>query len=817
MDTLRQDVRFALRVFTRRKAVALGAVASLAIAIAANTTVFGVANGLLLKPVPGVTRPERLVEISRAIGGGTADVSHPIFRFLRGQTAILEDVAAFEQTSVSVSAGDEPAVRGALVVTGSYFALLGTRAARGRLFTSDEANYPTIQPVAVISHDVWQRELHGADDVVGRIVRVNGTPVRVIGVTPPGFAGHHTGLLADVFLPLGLAVPGLPSAASLDGDGSSLELLGRLRGGIAREQATRALNVSVDAYARDMGQSTAAHPYRLSVEAWGPLLAPIRSAVALFFAVLLGLVALALAMACINVATILLAHAAERRRELAVRRAMGASERRLVRQILTEISLLFLAGGVGGVALANWSVGVLGTVDLPLSLPGRLGADFGLDIRVLSFSIVVTLGIALAFSLPAAINATRFHLPVALRENGASGTKGRARFRSVLVGAQVALSCLLLSATMLFGRALASIHAFDPGWNGDGVYVSMLDFQQSGATSAAGAAQQREILAALSTNPNVEVAAFATKMPEGGRSSFGPVIAEGVRPPNGLTGFDAWVNRVSPGYLGAMRIPILRGRDIATTDDDRSERVAIVSASLANSLWGAADPIGKTFLVIQPKQRLELRVIGVARDAQQRSRRLSVEKFYYVPAAQWYNPEVVLHVRARPGHEAEAAAAIRPAVRAANPGLVVPSVRPLDDAMSVFLLPQRLAAWVSAAMGTFGLLLAIVGIYGVTTFVMARRAREVAIRMALGATAGSVIRLLMRQGARAPMVGAGIGTVLAIVAAIAASKVVGGTRPTDPLLVVGMPMLVAMIVGAAMFAPIRRIVRASPMTNLRED
>ena len=817
MDTLRADIRFALRTYSRRKTVALGAVASLAIAIAANTAVFSLANGLLLKPVPGVVRPERLVEISRLVGDGTADVSHPIYRRLREQKAVLENVAAFEQTSVAILAGDESAVRGALVVTGSYFELLGTHMARGRAFAASEASYPAVQPVAIITHDIWQHELHGAEDVVGRIVRVNGAPVRIIGVTVPGFAGHHTGLLADVFLPLGLAIPGLPNPASFDANGSSLELLGRLRVGVTRRQATTALEASIADYARETGQSTATRPYRLSVDAWGPLLAPIRAPVALFFTVLLVLVGLALAMACINVATILLAHASERRRELAVRRAIGASERRLVRQILTEIALLFAVGGVVGVALAAWSVGLIGGVELPISLPGRLGADFGLDIRVLLFALLATLGISLAFSLPAALDATRFYLPAALREGGSSGTRGRARFRSFLVGAQVALSCVLLSATVLFSRASASMRTFDPGWNGDGVYVSPLDFQQSGVTPAVGVAQQREILARLSTNANVEVAALATKLPEGGRSSFGSVIADGVPAPSGLPGFDAWVNRVSPGYLATMRIPILRGRDIATTDDDRSERVAIVSASLASTLWGSADPVGKTFFVIQPKQRVALRVVGVAREAHQRTRRLSVDKFYYVPAAQWYNPDVTLHVRARPGREAEAAAAIRPAVRAVNPALVVSSVRPLNDAMDVYLLPQRLAAWVGGAMGAFGLLLAIIGIYGVTTFLMARRAREVAIRIALGATSGSVTRLLMRQGARAPMIGAAVGSVLAIGASIAATKVVAGTRVTDPVLVLGMPLFVAAVVAVAMFAPIRRLVRASPITNLRED
>ncbi len=234
MTTLLQDLRFALRTFARRPTFAVATVLSLALAIAANATVFGVVNAALFKGVPGVTRPERLVEISRNVNGAASDVTYPMYRSLRTRTSTLDGLAALSLETVSITTTGAPSVRGAMAVTSNYFALLGVHAQRGRVFAPREADYPDIAPVVLITQDVWQHEFSGADDIVGRIVRINGTPVQVIGVLPPGFAGHHTGLLVDVYLPLGLAVPGLPDPSTLDaGNASSVELLGRLRGGVS--------------------------------------------------------------------------------------------------------------------------------------------------------------------------------------------------------------------------------------------------------------------------------------------------------------------------------------------------------------------------------------------------------------------------------------------------------------------------------------------------------------------------------------------------------------------------------------------------------
>jgi len=818
MHALVQDVRHALRTFARRPLVASGVVASLAIGIAANTAVFGIVNGVLLRKVPGVTRPERLVEIARDAAGATADVTFPMYGVLKAQTGTVDDLAAYALEGVSIAAGGAASVRGALAVTANYFDLLGVRAARGRVFARDEALYPSVAPVVVISHELWQREFGGAEDVVGREARVNGAPVRVIGVLPRGFAGHHTGLLVDVFLPLGLDIPGLPDPATFSaGTGSSLELLGRLRTGVTPAQAERALSPVADAFGRETGESSEAHRYALDVSPWGPLPSTVRSGVAAFLSVLFVLVGLGLTMACINVSTILLAQASERQRELAVRRAIGASEGRLVRQIVTEVGVLFAIAGVIGTVAAGWATSLISGIQPPVPLPGRLGADFSVDPRVVLFSVVLTLAAALAFTLVPAFRASRFDLVRTLREAGATDGRGRSRLRSVLVGVQVAMTCAMLAATLMFGRALTRMRSIRPGWNGDGVLVASIDLQQNGTTPAAGLLKQRELLERLGATPGVEVASLATKLPAGGRSSFGLVSVPGVEPAPGLPGFDAALNRVSSGYFRTMRIELLAGRDIAPTDVEGAPLVAVINATMARRIWPNGDPVGRSFFINLQNGRLEFRVVGVVGDAQQRAPDQAPENFYYVPEAQWYNPAVVLHVRAEPGAEANVVAAVERVVQAVDRALPVPVVRPLNEALGVFLLPQRLAAWVSGAMGLFGLLLAAIGIYGLMAFLVSRRSREMAIRVALGATDGDVVRLLLVQGGRAPLIGLAVGLVLATAFTIGASTVVVGARADDPVVIAAVPALLAMIAVGAMLTPVLRLLRRPPMERLRED
>jgi len=812
------DVRFALRAFVRRPALPAVAILTLAVGIAVNTAVFGVVNAALFKGVPGVERPERLAEIARDVGGESADVTHEMYRHLHRQTATLEDLAAVVLESVSISAGGEPTIRGGLVVTGNYFSMLGVQPALGRGFPPGDTLHAAAPPVVLITHDVWQREFGAAPDVIGRTAWINGVPVEVVGVLPLGFAGHHTGLLIDVFLPLGLTAPGLPDPATFSGGNtSSLELLGRLRHGVSPVRAAAALTDAADAFAREVGEASASHPYVVRVDRWGPLPAAIRGPVAAFLSVLLVLAGLALAMACVNVTTTLLARASERQRELAVRRALGASEARVIRQLVTEVGVLFLAAGGAGVLGAIWITGLIGVVEPPVQLPGRLGADFGFDVRVLGFALLLTLGAALAFSLLPAIQANRFHVVSALREGAASDPRGRVRLRSVLVGVQVAVTSVLLAAMLLFTRALQTMRALEPGWNGDDVLVTSFDLELNGTNRTAGLVFQRELLRRAASLPGVEVAALATKLPLAGRSSFGLVSVPGVLPPPGLPGFPASLNRVSPGYFRTMRIALLRGRDIAESDDGRAPPVAVVNQTMAGRLWPSADPIGQRFFVGQGERRLAFTVIGVAGDAERRSPGQAPQAFYYVPLAQWYNSGAVLHVRAVPGQSEAVAPILRATWHEVAPALPATGVRPLNEALGIFLLPQRLAAGVAGVMGVFGVLLAAIGVYGVAAFQVARRAREIAVRIALGATHGAVTRMLLRQGGRAPLTGLAVGMAIAAALSFAARDVVTGVRAGDPVVLVGVPLAMMLVVALAMTVPVWRVLDRPPMAWLRED
>jgi predicted permease len=387
-----------------------------------------------------------------------------------------------------------------------------------------------------------------------------------------------------------------------------------------------------------------------------------------------------------------------------------------------------------------------------------------------------------------------------------------------MLAVQVALTSVLLSASLLFGRALSTMQAVKPGWNADGVYVSAINLELNGTTPERGAIFQREVVSAISRQPGIVSAALAAKLPIGGRSSLGLVNAPGVQPPaGGLPGFDAAFNRITPGYFATMQIPLLRGRDFTLSDELGSPHVAIVNASMARRIWGDRDPVGSTFYAGSGEYRRDFTVIGVSADAQLTTPGRAPDNLYYVPLAQMYNPDAPLHVRVRPGFDGNVAASVRTAVRQLDPSLPLATVRPLSEALSVYLLPQRLATVVAAAMSMFGLLLASVGIYGVTAFIVSRRARELAIRVALGATSRQVTRLVIWQGGRAPLAGMLLGLSAALAVSVFIGKVVIGVRPGDPVVFAAVPAALALVALGAMLAPLRRLTRSAPMMRLRED
>ncbi len=809
------DLRVAVRGLARRPGFALAAILSLAVGLGASATLFSVVNGLLLKQIPGVTRTTRLVELNRAEGGSISDLSFPLVQALGGRHQVLEEAAAFARAAVSVAREDEPVVRGGLAVTGNYFRLLGATPTAGRDFAPGENDFPETRPVVVISDDLARRLFGSPYAAAGTDLQVNGSLLRVIGVLPPGFAGHHAGLLADLFLPLGLSLPGLPKADGLrQWNSSEVEALGRLRPGVGPAAAGEALTAAAVAF--EQGWESEPSGFRIRVDWWGPLPITVRGAATAFAAVLTVLVLLALVIACVNVATLLLARATERQREFAVRRALGADNLRLGRQLTTEVLVLFLLAGVVGLPFAALGGAALSRVAPPVPIPGRIGFDFFPSLGVFAVSLGLTLVAGLLVSVIPALHATRTPLNPQLREGGTT-TERRSRIRSVLVAAQVAVMSVLLIVAALVGRGLQHLKGLDPGWTADGVLVTTLDLELNGTDGARGQVFYRELLDRVGGIPGVETAALARKLPLGGRSSFDDVVVDGATPPVGRVGFDAALNRISAGYFRTLRIPLLRGRDISSRDDEPAPRVAVINRAMAERLWPNGDAIGRQFHLGTGANRTSLEVIGVAENVKYGRLTEETPNFYYVPTAQWYNSEQTLHVRPLPGREGGVAIAVRAAIRALDPALPAASLTPLTEAMDTFLLPQQLAAWVSGLTGGFGLLLAAFGLYAVTAFVVSRRTREIGIRLALGARNGNIIRLMLRQGGTAPLSGLGIGSAIGLAIAQVLPSVLSGIRPDDVVALVIVPVSVMAVVVLAIVFPVTRALRMEPMRTLREE
>ena len=812
------DFRIAFRALRLRPAFSVAAILSLALGIAANTGIFSIANALLFARVPGIQRPEGLVDITRDVNGDAVDISHTAVRHLREQAGLIDHIAAFAAVRVSTLIdGVEPAIASGLAVESEYFATLGVRAARGRLFQPAESQLRNPAPVAVISEHLWERQFDRRADIVGRTMRVNGVAVQLVGIAGDGFAGHHAGIRFDIFLPLGLQVPGLPSARALeDPESGSVEAIGRLQAGVDADVAATALTASLARFRRDDGR-TGTGRWTIAIHRWGPLPIAIRGGATAFLGVLFVLVALALSMACMNVTTMLLARAAERRREIAVRLSLGATRGRLVRQLVTEALVLFVIAGVVGVA-ATWLLsGVASAFSPEVPVAARIGLDVDVDERVLAFALAVTLGTGVLFSLVPALRAGRVDLVPALRDGEATASPARARWRGSLVGVQVAVTTVLLMAAGLFVTSLRDLRGASLGFDAAQVQALDLDVELRGASAAEGRQFFAALLERVRSLGGVDAATVAAKLPIAGCSSFGRVSAFTAAPQAGQPGLDACLNRVSPGYFATLSLPLLEGRDINESDRADSPPVAIINRTMAARLFPSQRAVGRRFVTEAGDDRREFTIVGVAANATYRALDEAPTNFYYVPLVQAYNSQVVLHVRSRPGTEGVVAGEIRSVVRELDTHLPFGGARPLTEALQLFFLPQRVASWVAGAMGLFALLLATFGVYGVTAYVVAGRTREVGIRMALGATRQDILRMVLRRQFIAPALGLAAGVGIGAMFGVKIHDVLRSVDPANPASLAGVPLLIAAVAAFAVLLPTWRMLSNEPMRALRDQ
>jgi len=810
MDTILQDLRYALRTLQKSPGFTAAVVLTLSLGIGANTAIFSIVNALLLRDLPHVTRPEQLLLIGRTLNNDGFDTfSYPDYVDLRAQSRTFQDVAAITTVPVHVSGtAATERVRGG-IVSGNYFAVLGTSPARGRFFTPDEDRPSNPAQVVVLSAGLWQRAFGGRADVVGKTIRVDNHPFEVIGVAPAGFQGLTRGDQLDLFLPLSVQPVAMPEFGSFIRQRQAvwLQLFGRLRPGASLAQA----RTELAAFGQQM---VAASP--TDRKGWGVSAAttagfdPFTQAnLVRFLRLLQGAVILVLAIACANVANLLLVRSATRRRELAIRASLGAGRGRILRQLLTESILLSALGGIGGLVLAYWGSDLLRALPV-LGFSGAI--DLTPDTRVLLFTLAISLIAGVLFGLVPAMHAVRSDLAGELRQSAEIGRPRGTRLRNALVIIQVAVSLVLLVAAGLFVRTLQNAYAIEPGF-ATNVLVARLDVGLQGYDEARGRRFYAQLLRDLEATPGVRSASLAINLPFAGGFDT-RIDAQGALIDAEHRGYRTDRNSVSPTYFETMGITILRGRGFTAHDEATSPPVAVINEAVAERLWPGQEAVGKRFVRIWGGPPLE--VIGVARDAKYRNlfeeRRLT----FYQPLTQDYQAALVVHLRPA-GDPMALAGPLQSVVRALDPDLPVYRIQPLVERLAGSLGQQRTAATLVSGFGALALLLSAIGLYGAVAYSAAQRTREFGIRIALGAQTPDVLRQVLREGMMLGVLGLAIGLVGAVAITRVLRSQLFGVTPTDPLSFTVVSLLLLVVAVVASLVPAKRATRVDPMVALRSE
>lgn len=810
LDSAVRQVRYAVRLLARAPLFTLTAVASLAIGIGANTAIFTAANALLLAPTRGVPAPDRLVDIGAARNGeGFDTLSFPAYEAVRDRSHLLAGAYAVDIEPRPISFGREAGAERVYgqFVSGGFFDVLGLKPLRGAFFHQADERVGAPLRKVVLSEKFWRREFAGDPSAVGSTVTLNGTPFVVAAVAPADFHGT-TILLPDLWLPLTAYATGMPNEElTRTPQDVWLVMGGRMKDGVTIDQVRAELAAISRSLARENPTAYAHH--ELVVEPSSRMPGVASQYVAPFIALLMALVGLVLLVACTNLAGLMLARAASRSREIAVRLALGASRTRLVGQFLTEGLVLFLAGGAAGLLLARWMTGALVRLLPPLPVP--VSFDLPLDGRVLLFTAGLALAAGVLTGLAPALAGTRTNLVPALKDDASA--PGRQRLRRIFVAGQMALCLLLMVLAGLFGRALGAAARFDPGFTVTGIDVASFDLSLAGypRKQDPGVAEAlRERLAAI---PGVNRVAIGAVVPLSGMG-----LGLGSLTPRGATGdaasIDADWNVVSPEFLPTLRIPVVRGHNFTRADRTGSTRVGIVNQHFASRAWPNADPIGQ---VIE-NQAGPITVVGVARDAKYRSLGERPDNFIYVAAGQQPFSRLSFFIERDPGASTlDLGKAVRRVVRDFNRNLPVVSFMSLREYAAIGLTPERLAASVAGSLGGVALLLAAVGLYGLTAYAVTRRTREIGLRMALGASRRAVVTMVVAQSLRLTVLGGVVGLVAAAGVSHLLSSLLFGISPLDPVAFAATAATLAAVALAATLGPALRASRIDPFDALRQE
>ncbi|HKG48701.1 MAG TPA: ABC transporter permease [Pyrinomonadaceae bacterium] len=833
MASLIKDLRFAARTLLKRPGFTAIAVLTLALGIGANTAIFSVINATLMR-MPPVSDPERLVFVFNGPAGSV--FSCPDYAALRDQNNVFDGLVAWGGITASLNSNDQTDLVAGAIVTGNFFDVLGVRAQRGRVITAEDDKTPGAHPVAVISHGLWQGRFAGDPNIVGRQLLLNGNNFTVIGVLPEGFNGLQLGIARDLYVPMMMQATMRPPRAGYSGEMNPdllqvrgnrwLFSVGRLKPGVTEAQAQGSLALIAkqleEAYPQlNRGRSVSIFPLSASDNP------DARQQLSSVARLLMGVVGIVLLIACANVANLLLARSSARTKEIAVRLAIGATRWRIVRQLLTEGVLLATLGGAAGLLLAWWTTRTFSAAPPPTgALP--ITPHFSIDLRVLLFTLGLSLIAGIIFGLAPALRASRPALIPALKDDAAAFFERTRTFglRNLLVVTQVALSVVLLIAAGLFLRSLWQAQTIDPGFDAEKIVGLPLNINLLRYTKSQGREFYRQVVERVEAIPGVESASLARIAAVSGNSSVRSLTIEGrAAAENQFRSDNAGAapaddqsvssNVIGPKYFQTMGIPLLQGRDFNTQDTEDHPPVVIVNEAFVRRHFPNADALGKRLSFNGPPGPWR-EIVGVVRTSKYRSLGEAPVPVAYVPLQQNHETGMALHVRTSVD-PSSVAGAIRNEVQSLEKNLPLGNPELMNERVANSLYAARMGAILLAVFGGLALLLAAIGLYGVMSFAVARRTRELGIRMALGARPGDVFRLVLLQGMTLVIAGLVIGIGVAAVVTRLLASFLYGVSTTDAFTFTAIPALLTLVALLACYLPARRATRVEPLVALRYE
>ena len=825
MQALWQDICYAMRMLRKNPGFAAVAVLSLALGIGANTTIFTVVNAILLNPLP-VKDISRLVQadtidsktIVTAANATKLGMSYPNFQDYARENKVFVGVGCFVgPLSLTWSSGAEPRQIFGQMVSANYFEILGLRPASGRFFLPDEDTKLGGNNVAVVSYSLWANKFGSDPNVVGRILTLNATPYTVIGVAPHSFKGTFTfGNAEQIWIPVSM-YPQLLAGFLKDNFNDrrflATTMIGRLRDGVSLNGAEASLKTIASHLESAFPKDNASRSVALTPLADASVGVNNRSQIVLAGGLMMGIVGLVLLIACVNLANLLLAQAARREKEIGLRAALGASQGRVIRQLLTESLVLAILSGVVGLAIAYGGRAALWSFRPPFILDGDV--DLGFDSHVLFFTLSMALLTAVFIGVVPAIKAAKPNLIEVLKAGGRGGTVGwtRSPLRSLLVVTEIALALVALVGAGLFIRSMQNAQRIDPGFESKKLFVFAFDLGALHYDEGRGQQYFRAAIDRARTSPGVESATIASNFPLGGGLGR-TVFPEGQDEASGYRGTLTQLDDISPNFFETLHIPLVSGREFTDADRKDTTQVAIIDEAMAKQFWPNQNAVGKRFHFFGETGLRE--VVGVVRNTVVNDIGEEPQPLVYLPLTQDYAPAVTMQVRTS-GRPEAVSATVRSQVQSLDTNLALTNMNTIGELIDQGLWAPRMGAGLLTVFGGLALFLAVVGVYGVLSYSVNQQTREIGIRMAMGAQTGRILRLVVGQGMRLAVAGLTLGLLVAFAAMRILSSLLFGISAHDPLIFGGVSLVLATAAILACYIPARRATKVDPIIALRYE